>query len=120
MKQNKQQIIEIAKQVMADIEWPYDHKRKIGAVFYSIKTQIDEVSSQKNHPRFQEYVDKLFEYWNVMLDFPEEEGWQGRNMYYIEIRDEDGEPFLIGHKQAKLRVVKNTEGKYEMLEIPRR
>ena len=120
MIQTEEKVIETAKQVMADLEWPYDQKEEISAVFESIESQIDLVSSQKNHPRFQEYVDKLFEFWSVFFDFPKEEGWEGRNIYIIKIRDEDGEPYQVGHKQAKLRVVKNADGKYEKLRIPRR
>ena len=117
MIQTKEQIIEIAKQVMADVEWPYDQKKGVVAIFVSLEEQYER---WKNMEGFEENKHKIYAYWDVFLDFPEEEGWQGRNMYYIEIRDEDGEPYLIGHKQAKLRVVKNTDGKYEMLEFPRR
>lgn len=113
MKHTKEQIIETAKKVMADIEWPYDKKKGVRPVFESIESQIEHVSSVKEHPRFEEYINTFFEYWDVFLDFPEEEGWEGRNTYIIKIKDEDREPYMIRHKQAKFKLIKNGEGKYQ-------
>lgn len=116
MKQTEAQIIKIAEKVMEDIGWPYDSKRGIIPISFTIETQIEEMSSQKNHPRFQEYVDKLFPYWKAMLDFPEEEGWHDRNVMIISIKDEDGIAYEIRHRQSKLQLLKDAKGKYYKIE----
>lgn len=112
MKLTEKQAKEIAIKVLNDIEWTFDTKKGARPLFYSIDEQIEEVKSQKNHPRFQEYVDNLFIYWCVMFDFPEDDGWEGRNVMRVLIKDDTGEPYEVGHRQWKGKVKKDSKGKY--------
>ncbi|NMH28450.1 hypothetical protein [Flavobacterium silvaticum] len=65
---------------MNDIGWTYDEKSPIEPIEQTIEHQIEEMASQKNHKRFDEYVASLFPYWVIGLDFPEDDGWNGRNV----------------------------------------
>ena len=112
MKLLEKEIKEIAIKVLNDIEWPFDEKFGALPIEYTIEMQIEEVKSQKNHPRFQEYVDRLFPYWSVRFDFPEDDGWEGRNVMRVLIKDETGEPYEVGHRQWKGKVKKDSKGKY--------
>lgn len=112
MERKKEEIKRIAIKVLSDIDWPFDEKKGARPHEYSVENQIEEVSTQKSNPRFQEYVDKLFPYWDVLFDYPEDDGWQGRNMMWVLIKDETGEPYEIGHRQWKGKVLKDSSGKY--------
>lgn len=101
MKHTEKEIKDIAQLVMKDIDWPYDTIKGIRALEYTVQEQIEEMSSQKKHPRFSEYVATLFPFWTVMLDFPEDDGWGERNVMFIRIKDETGEPYEVGHRQWK-------------------
>jgi hypothetical protein len=104
----------IAIKILRDVKWTYNESNSPRAIFKSIDYQIEEVSTQKKHPRFNEYVAMLFEYWLVFFDFPEDDNWKGRNIMTVKIKDKTGEPYEIGHRQYKGKVVKNAQGKYEI------
>jgi len=109
MKHSEEQIIEIAKNVIEDIEWPYDTSKEIRIGFTSIDEQLEKWKDLKG---FEQIKDKIFAYWNVIFDFPEDEHWEERNVYYVEIRDEDGIPYKVGHRQAKFKVEKDQNNKF--------
>ncbi len=117
MKHTKDQINKIAKQVLDDIGWTYDKQTSPRSWFESVEDQANQVSSQKNHPKWDEYVAILFPLWTSSFDFPPEDGWEGRNTIFLNIRDEDGEPYEISHKQARFKIIKNDKGKYEKAPI---
>jgi hypothetical protein len=50
----------------------------------------------------------------VLFDYPEDDGWQGRNIMRVLIKDETGEPYEIGHRQWKGKVIKQDNGKYKI------
>ncbi len=89
MKHTEEQIIAIAKQVMLDIEWTYDETTSPdGAVYTSVEQQIAEMSRPPgaiDHPQFQIVVNRLYPYWTVAFDFPEEYDWKGRNVMFLDI-----------------------------------
>lgn len=114
MKYTLEQIKDIAMQIMKDIAWPYDESKGIRPFECNLEQQIKDIDSQKNHPRFDDYITLLFPYWDVHIDFPADDGWGDRNMMWILIKDETGEPYEIGHRQWKGRIVKNTDGKYQI------
>jgi len=112
MKLSEEKVIRIAKLVMKDIDWTYETKREPTPLEHSVERQIEEVSSQKNHPRYNDYIATLSSYWAVIFQFPDDEGWNGRNVMWVLIKDETGEPYELGHKQAKFKIFKNKDGKY--------
>jgi hypothetical protein len=98
---------------MEDIEWSYDKQKGSSPLLYNIESQIEQVSSQIKHPKFEEYVKTLFTYWDVIFHFPDDDGWDGRNLMWVLIKDETGEPYEVGHRQWKGKIIKNANGKYE-------
>jgi hypothetical protein len=112
MKHSEIQIIEKAKKVLQDVGWTYEEAVPPAAIEYDIERQVAEVGSQKKHPRFQEYVNTLFPYWSVLFEFPKEDEWGERNTMWVRIKDDTGEPYEIGHRQAKFGIVKKGGGKY--------
>lgn len=115
MKYAEEQINKLVKKVLEDVEWTYQ-EGSFAPVFISKEEQIERMNSQKDHPRFQEYVESLFPYWSVTLDFPEDDNWKGRNIMFIDINDETGEPYKIGHRQFIGGLIKNSNEKYEITE----
>lgn len=114
MIHTESEIKAIAIKVLNDVKWIYNVSNSPRPIFKSIDNQIEDVSTQKKHPRFSEYVAKLFEYWDVIFDFPEDDNWRGRNIMWVLVKDETGEPYEIGHRQYKGKVIKNSQGKYEI------
>jgi hypothetical protein len=112
MKLTEEQVKEIATKVLTDIEWTFNRETGAVPIEKSIEKQIEEVSTQKKHPRFEEYVASLTPFWVVLFDFPEDDGWDGRNMMFVKIKDETGEPYEVGHRQWKGKVLKDSNGKY--------
>ncbi|WP_447636836.1 hypothetical protein [Flavobacterium microcysteis] len=112
MKLSEEKVIQIAKQVMKDIDWSYETKEEPVPVDYSIERQIETVRSQKNHPRYNDYIATFFPYWKVFFEFPDDEGWNGRNMMCVSIKDDTGEPYELGHKQAKFKILKKDNRYY--------
>lgn len=82
MKHTEEQITKLAKKIIEDVGWTYEEGSFV-SVFENREEQIEQMSSQKDHPRFQEYIETLFPYWSVTLDFPEAEGWKGRNVMFV-------------------------------------
>lgn len=114
MKQTKEKVIVIAKKVMEDIQWPYDTNKVFKTTFTSVDEQIEKWKDLKG---FDQIKDKIFAYWDIIIDFPEEENWEGRNVYYVEIRDEDGIPYKVGHRQAKFNIEKDENKKFKIVKI---
>lgn len=115
MKHTEEQINKLAKKIIEDVEWTYE-EGSFASTFHDLEEQVERMSSQKDHPRFQEYIETLFPYWSVTLDFLEAEGWKGRNIMFVYINDETGEPYKIGHRQFIGGLQKNSNGKYEITE----
>ncbi|MCB0514951.1 MAG: hypothetical protein R2798_02160 [Chitinophagales bacterium] len=115
MKLTEVEVIAIAQKVIEDIEWLYDEEKGIRPIAYDIEAQIERVSTQKNHPRFAEYVALLKPYWSAIMDFPKDDGWEGRNMIWVRIYDDIGEPYEVGHRQFSSPLRLNEEGKYEIV-----
>ena len=113
MRHTKNEIELIAIKVMEDIDWTYDKINSPRALEFSIQEQIEQVDSQKNHPRFEEYVANLFPFWNVLFDFLEDDNWQGRNVMWVKVNDDTGEPYEVGHRQWKGKIVKDDMGIYQ-------
>ena len=113
MKHKEEAINKMAKQVMEDIGWTYNENTSPHSWFKSVDEQIEDMPSVKKHPRFEEYKAILFPKWTSAFDFPLEDEWEGRNVMFLEISDETGEPYKISHKQVRLKIIKNEQGKYE-------
>ena len=73
MKHTEEQIKKIAIKVLNDLEWPFDESKGVRPIERTIADQIEEVKSQKKHPRFNDYVATLFPFWDVIFDFPEDD-----------------------------------------------
>lgn len=114
MKQTEDEVIKISEKVIKDLNWTYE-EGSIIAIFNSIEMQTEQVSTQKEHPKYQEFIELLSPYWSVTLDFPEDDNWKGRNVMFIKIKDETGEAYEVGHRQSKSNIIKNSNGKYEVI-----
>lgn len=94
---------------MKDIDWPYNIKKGPSSFETTIEEQYEKY---KKIDGFEENKHKIFAFWVTSFEFPEEEGWNGRNMMFILTRDDNGEPYEVGHRQSKFKILKNEDGKY--------
>jgi hypothetical protein len=111
MKHTEQEIKEIAKQSMKDIDWDYDKQKEISVIFKSKDEEIKIYEKMKNHPKYNEVIATLRNYWTIGFDF-EPEAELEYNSMFMHVDDDTAEPFSIRHKQAIFKILKNSEGKY--------
>ena len=111
MKHSSEEIIEIAKRTMVSIDWGYDTKREINPVFESKEEQMKEHGQMQDHPKYQEIIASLKNYWFIGFGF-EPEAELDNNTMFLSIDDDTGEPFEIHHKQAFFNIKKGEDGKY--------
>lgn len=111
MKHAAQEIILIAKQVMKDIDWGYDKNKEIEPLYKSKENQIKEYKDYKDHPNYEKITSEIKSFWTVGFDF-EPEAEIEYNSMFLEIDDNTGEPYCIMHKQASLKISKDSNGKY--------
>jgi hypothetical protein len=109
MKMTEKEVAKIAIQVLNDIKWPYDAKKGVRPLETTLEEQYEKY---KNFEGFEENKHKVFPYWSVLFDFPEDDGWDGRNVMSVKVKDETGEPYEVGHRQWKGKVIKDENGKY--------
>ena len=112
MKHTEEQINKLAKKVIDDVKWTYE-EGSFASIFHDLEEQYEKY---KKFDGFEENKHKIFPYWLVTLDFPEAEDWKGRNIMLVYINDETGEPYEIGHRQFRVGLQKNSNGKYEITE----
>jgi hypothetical protein len=111
MKHTEQEIKEIAKQSMKDIDWDYDKQKEISVIFKSKDEEIKIYEKMKNHPKNKEVISSLRNYWTIGFDF-EPEAEIEYNSIFLDIDDDTGEAFSIRHKQAIFKLLKDSEGIY--------
>lgn len=98
-----------AIKVLNDIDWPFDLEKGVRPLQHTLDEQYEKY---KKFEGFEENKHKIFAYWHVLFDYPEDDGWQGRNLMRVLIKDETGEPYEIVHRQWKGKVLKDSNGKY--------
>lgn len=111
MKHSKENIITKAKQVMRDIDWGYDKNKDLNPFFESKEKQIKDYEDHKDHPNYKKIISQIKSYWTIGFDF-EPEAEIEYNSMFLEIDDDTGEPYLIMHKQASMKIAKDNNGKY--------
>jgi hypothetical protein len=112
MKHTKEEIIEIAKKILQDVEWDYDPQKRIGAVAHPVEEYLEEF---KNAKRFEEVKHLFRADWTVSFRFEKEMDLPERmNTFFLQIDDETGEPTELSHEQATLKFVKSEDGKYSI------
>lgn len=111
MKYSKQEIIEIGKKVMESINWKYDKNKSYDPFFNNKEEEIKIYEKMKNHPKYNEVVSSLRNYWTIGFDF-EPEAEIEYNSIFLDIDDDTGEAFSIRHKQAIFKLLKDSEGVY--------
>jgi hypothetical protein len=111
MRMTEKDATNIGIKVLNDIEWPFDEKEGASPIAHTLQEQYD---MYKKFEGFEENKHKIFAYWTVLFDYPEDDGWQGRNIMRVLIKDETGEPYEIGHRQWKGKVIKQDNGKYKI------
>jgi hypothetical protein len=112
MKHTKEEIIEIAKKVMQDIDWTYDEKVEVGAFANTVEKYLEQFKKAK---RFDEVKHLIRADWTVYFDFPKDMELPERmNTFFLRIDDERGEPTRLSHEQASLIIVKSEDGKYSI------
>lgn len=114
MKRTKEEIVEIAVGAMNDIGWTYDESREISPFFTSIDEQMDRADSAKDHPKYEEYIATLKDYWTVGFDFPLESGI-AHNTMFLDLDDDTGKAYYLRHKQAGFKLQKNEKGEYDAI-----
>jgi hypothetical protein len=105
----EEQVMHEAIRVLDNLDWPFDDKKGARPLAHTIEEQYEKY---KNFERFEENKHNIFAFWVVLFDFPEDDGWDGRNMMFVKIKDETGEPYEVGHRQWKGKVLKDSNGKY--------
>jgi hypothetical protein len=112
MKHTEEEIIEIAKRVLKEIDWDYDPQKRIGAVAHPLEEYLEDF---KNVKIFEEVKHLIRADWAVSFRFEKEMDLPERmNTFFLRIDDETGEPFELSHEQARLKLVKSEDGKYSI------
>jgi len=112
MKHTKEEIIEIAKKVMQDINWDYDDQEEVGAFANTLEEYLEDFKNVKN---FEEVKHLIRADWTVYFDFSKNMDLPERmNTFFLRIDDETGEPTRLSHEQASLIIVKSEDGKYSI------
>jgi hypothetical protein len=112
MKRTKEEIIEIAKKVMQDINWDYDDQEEVGAFANTLEEYLQDFKKEK---KFEEVKHLIRADWTVYFDFPKRMELPKRmNSFFLQIDDETGEPTELSHQQARLKLVKSEDGKYSI------
>jgi hypothetical protein len=111
MKQTEEKVASIAIKVINDVGWLFDKSKGVRPLSTSLEEQYEKY---KKFEGFEKNKHKIFAFWDVIFDFPEDDNWRGRNIMWVLIKDDTGEPYEIGHRQYKGKVIKNSQGKYEI------
>jgi hypothetical protein len=112
MKMNENDVVKLATKILQDIRWAFDESEGGTALEYPVEKQIEELNLIKGNSRDDVLIARLYSFWSVIFDFPEDDGWDGRNVMRVKIKDETGEPYEVGHRQWKGKVLKDENGKY--------
>lgn len=115
MKQTEKYIITEAQKAMTEIAWDYDTNKQMRATFTSCEEQINRAESVINHPKYQDFIATFKSYWTVGFDFPPEVELF-HNAMFMHIDDENGEAYLLSHRDAAFKIKKGDDGKYIIYE----
>jgi hypothetical protein len=115
MKHSEKQIASIAIKVIKDIDWLFDQSKGVTPVEHTLEEQVLRLQDYKDHPNYQTAIASMFPYWCVMMDFPKDDGWEGRNKIWVNINDDTGLAYEVAHRQYEAKLRLNEKGIYEKI-----